>query len=215
MHHAERGVDKKFFLRSLAPSLASGAYSFLAGIFLVGWQMASIALGGKSLETPLHDAILQSYNKYLHDPLDNVLHNNPLNSVLLVVLWGMFAWLAFELVTQAIKAFGQWRAVKQEVALPGGVEGFATPHPQRHGFLIKLVWQAFVLLIALAFTLAIRSAVHFIAVNSQHALHASPSSMTVHIGVNVFIWMIIFHCYVILLRWYMLRTRVFGEILLV
>jgi hypothetical protein len=208
-----RPTETRLILRSLAPSGASLAYSMLSGLVLVGVQVLLLTLGNQTYSTPLHDAFLQSYNTYLHDPLDMILRDNPLNTVLLIMLWGLFAWMVFELIARVVSAVVEWRTLKREISLPNGAVGSATSHPMAQSFGVRILRQAGMLVIALLLSIALQPLVRYIFARQQRAVHEPITTIVITFGVSVLLWMAVMHCYVVLIRWYLGRTRVTGEIL--
>jgi hypothetical protein len=214
MHRDDRrALSTKLIVRSALPSSTSLAYSMLASLTLIGAQVLLLTLGNQTYSTPLHDAFLQSYNTYLHDPLRAILHNNPLNTILLIVLWGMFAWMVFELISRIVTAILDWRTLRREISLPNGGAGFATPHPMARSFGIRILWQAIILVMAFVLSILLQPFVHYIFIRQQRVLHESVKSIALAFGLSTLLWMIVMHCYVVLVRWYLGRTRVTGEIL--
>lgn len=206
-------TEARLIIRSLMPSGTSLAYSMLAGLVLVGAQVLLLTLGNQTYSTPLHDAFLQSYNSYLHDPLDAILRNNPLNTVLLIILWGLFAWMVFELISRIVSAVIEWRTLKREISLPNGAMGTVTSHPMARSFGWRIFRQTAMLVLALVLSIVLQPLMRYIFERQQRAIHEPIATIALTFGISVILWMAVMHCYVVLVRWYMGRTRVTGEIL--
>jgi hypothetical protein len=77
-----------------------------------------------------------------------------------------------------------------------------------------MAWQLSILLVALLSTLALLPLMRYALTNEAHLFQTlSVRAAIGKIGTDILIWTLLTHWYVVLLRWYMLRTRVFGEIL--
>jgi len=216
LHVTDSQLNARLLLRSLLPSLGSLVGCLLTGMALVGVHVLTLALNEQVMPFTHddRDVILQAFSTYVVTPLQLVLHNNLLNTILVVLLWGVFAWLLFECLSQVSVAIAEWRTVRHNVVLPGGLGANPQRHPLQSSFVIRTLWQVGVLMLALGVTLAFLPLIRFVLMNEAHLFDAlSAGAAFGKIILDICIWALIAHTYVVVLRWYMLRTRVFGEIL--
>jgi hypothetical protein len=200
-----RRTELKLFIRSTLPSAGSFAGCLIGAIVLMGVHLLFVTLDRPSFPYDTDDPIVQAYNMYVVAPLGNLLHSNMLNTFLVVL---------FELAAHLLSNLSCWRASKRNITLPQGSDGLANTAPMQRSFLMRLIWQGIVLVVGIAITALCVPVLHFILLNSQHIVHAvSVVQMCRAATVSLLLWMLVLHMYVILLRWYMARTRVFGEIL--
>jgi hypothetical protein len=212
-----RRSELKMFIRSVLPSTGSFVGCLLGSLVLIGVHALFIALNDSAATFPYvfdGDPVSQAYNMYIVLPLGNMLHSNIVNTLLVVLLWAIPAWLLFELASHALANLSSWRATKRNITLPQGSDGLATPAPLQHSFTIRLAWQGAVLIIGLIVTIICVQVLHFILLNDRHVVQSGAVLETIRaVAVSLGLWMLLLHIYVVLLRWYMARTRVFGEIL--
>lgn len=204
----------KLFIRSVLPSASSFAACMVGALVLIGVHLLFLSLDRPPFPYGTDDPIVQTYNLYIAAPLGNLLHSNMLNTFLVVVLWAVPAWLVFELAAHVAASISSWRASKHNISLPQGSEGLATAHPLERSFLNRLLWQGTVLAIGIGLTALFIPLARFIMLNTQRMVHdISLAHTSKAAAVSMVLWMLILHTYIVLLRWYMARTRLFGEIL--
>jgi hypothetical protein len=209
-----RRSDLKLLLRSVQPSASSLAACVVGGITLVGVHLLFLTLSQPPFPYSADDPVVQAYNAYISAPIGNLLHSNMLNTFLVVLLWAIPAWLVFELAAHVAGSVSTWQSSKRNITLPQGSEGLATASPLQRSFLNRLLWQGAVLVIGIALSAAFVPIIHFILLNNERMVHTLSTSHAARaVGVSLLLWSLILHIYVVLLRWYMARTRVFGEIL--
>jgi hypothetical protein len=202
----------KLFLRSLQPSLFGLAFSVLCAIVVMGSHMLLLSVSGTAYPAAFDDILLQGYANYIVGPLSAAVNSNAVNLALLAFLWGTAGFLVYEGLAFVASLLYDWRTVRRSIAMPA--ERVIRKHPLERSFLSHLAWRLLVIFISLLLTIALLPVVQFNLTNVELLLDATSTAAFMQLlGVTILWWIIIIHCYVVLLRWYIFRTRLTGEIL--
>lgn len=193
------------------PSSLSLMVSFLLSGFIIGGHMLAITLNGKALPSSLNEYGIQAYTSTVIDPLLRITNNVTFNNGLSILLWALFGWLLYAVVAFIANNLSEIRTAKQEIRF---VEGYPVYSPMHRSIIGRLIWRLCVLIIMVVGTFFAVNAMHYCLMNDYRILLSTNiSDMLPYLAINLGIWMGLLHGYVILLRLYVLRTRVFGEIL--
>ena len=164
-------------------------------------------------ETPqlLDDNVRQAYNSSVVDPLLQAANNTTLNNGIGIVLWGVFGYVLYAIIAFIMNDFSEWRAARRQVRIAGGS---IVSSPMHRSLLTRIAWRIFVGVLFVLFTLAIMPAVRHVLTNDYSVLLSPSLSGDGPLALqSLAIWMLILHGYTVLLRLYMMRTRVLGEII--
>lgn len=153
----------------------------------------------------------EAYNSSVVDPLLRLANNTTLNNGLGIVLWGIFGYLLYAIIAFIINDFDEWRMTRKEVRIEGG--GIVS-NPMHRSLLIRIGWRLGIGVLFVVFTLMTMPIIRSLLTNDYSVL-LSPtvSASGVLVLKTLGVWMLILHGYTVLLRLYMMRTRVLGEIL--
>lgn len=197
--------------RSLLPSGLSLMVGFLAACAVSGVHILAITLNGDALPTSLDEYGIQAYTTAVIDPLLRLTNNVTLNNGISIILWGLFGWALYAVVAFFTNNASEIRIARQEIRFS---EGYAVASPMHHSLIARVLWRIFVIVLLIVGTMFATKAMHLALMNDYRIL-LTPSvvDMMPLIAANIGIWMGVLHGYTILLRWYVLRTRVFGELL--
>ena len=197
--------------RSLLPSSLSLMVTFLLSGLIVGGHILSITLNGKALPSTLNEYAIQDYTTTVIDPLLRVTNNVTFNNGLSILMWALFGWLLYAIVAFIANNLSEIRTAKQEIRF---VEGYPVYSPMHRSIIGRLLWRLCVIVLLVVGTFFATDAMHYSLMNDYRFLLAtSVPEMLPYLLINLAIWMGLLHGYVVLLRLYLLRTRVFGEIL--
>ncbi|MGF7228423.1 MAG: hypothetical protein ACQR33_00370 [Candidatus Saccharibacteria bacterium] len=201
----------KLFIRALMPSSASIITAMLLALTIIGGHMLLVTLNGDVQPSTLDPQALNTYNTAIIDPLLRLTNSTTLNNGLGVVMWGLFGWVLYELVSLAASAISNWRMAKSEVRI---ARGTIVSSPMQRTLFVRFAWRFAVAVGLSAFTIAMLPVMHYCLANDYHALSASRFATSWPYALrSLGTWILVFHGYLILLRLYMQRTRVFGEII--
>lgn len=183
----------------------------MLALLVVGLHLLVVTLNGDARPGTFDSHALSAYNATIVDPLLRLTNSTALNNGLGVVLWGLFGWILYECVALVAGNISEWRMAKNEVRI---AEGTIVRSPMHRSLLVRIVWRFAMAALLVTFTLAIMPAMHYCLTNDYHMLIATSVPDTFpYLLRTIGVWMLIFHGYVVLLRLYMQRTRIFGEIL--
>lgn len=176
----------------------------------MGLHTGLILINGQARLGIVNSQYLDSYNTTFIDPILRFMNNPNLNSSLGVVLWGAFGWVLYTLIAVVADALHEWRLARSQVRI---IAGAIVRNPMQKPLIARLVWRFAVALVLAFFTVLIVPLVQnclrndYYMVTSVDTLGGLPYFLR-----SLGLWMVVFHGYLVLLRLYLQRTRVFGEI---
>lgn len=201
----------RLLLRTFVPSSFSLMISFMITLLIIGGHLILITVNGKALPVFLDEQAMQAYITTVVDPLLQITTNITFNNGLSILFWALFGWGVYAIVSFIANNVSEIRAAKQQVRFNGEV---TIQSPMHRSIVWRVLWRLMVICLLVAFTLF---AARFMADTFMHDYFILGSNdiwiILKYIGINLLTWMLILHGYAILLRWYALRTRVFGEII--
>jgi len=207
----DANLKVRLVLRSFAPSSFSLIASFLVTILLIGGHMLLLSTSGTAYPK-LNDILLQGYANYIVGPLTAVVNSQAVNLFLLALLWGAIGLIVYEGLAYLSRQVYEWRTVRRSINLPS--EGVIRRHPLEGYFLVHLVWRILITVVTLVITIAFLPVVHFCLASPEKMLRApSLGEFFRQLGVTCLLWIVVMHCYIVLLRWYVFRTRLTDDIL--
>jgi hypothetical protein len=185
---------------------------FILGGLLVGLHLLGLSVGGKAFPASLDDQLLQGYTNFIVQPLTSLAYNELLSSAVTLVIWGVVGWIVCASAAGIVTIISDWRHTSEDITVPQ--EGVIVHHPLQRSLLIRLLWRLFIGIIIIFFTILASPIMRFAMANDVEAINATSVADSIGLGaLSMLIWVGLFHCYVVLFRLYMLRTRLFGEIL--
>jgi hypothetical protein len=198
------------FGRSLMPSTTSLMVGFLLALAII---VAHIIIMTLNQEAPqlLDEHARQAYNSSVVDPLLRIVNNTTVNNTLGIVLWGIFGYMLYALITFVVSDLSEWRIARQEVRIAGGS---VVRSPMHRSLLARVGWRLGIGIAFVLFTLIVMPITRHALMNDYSVLWSpTVSDSGLLVLQSLGIWMLILHGYTVLLRLYMMRTRVFGEII--
>lgn len=204
-------ANGRLLYRSLFPSGASLMTSCVLALVVVGGHLLLITLQGKAVPVFLDTHALQAYTTTIVDPLLEITRNVTVNNGLGVVLWAVFGWTLYAIVAFVVNLTNDLRSARQQVRYNNGQ---VIPTPMHRSVLLRLMWRLLVSMLFMVFTILASKAMHYVFVQDYQILAVVRMSDAIQLFLtNLIIWVALLHGYVILLRWYVLRTRILGEII--
>lgn len=200
----------KLFFRAFLPSATSLVTCIFLAMTIMGLHAALILINGQARLGILSSQYLDSYNTTFIDPVLRFMNNPNLNSGLGIVLWGAMGWILYTLIAVIVDAVHEWRLARSQVRI---VAGAIVRNPMQKPLLTRLAWRFIVALALAFFTVAIVPLVQY-CLRSDYYMVTSldPLGGLPYFVRSLGIWIAILHGYLVLLRLYLQRTRVFGEI---
>lgn len=184
---------------------------FVLAALIIGGHLLLVTLNGKAVPAFLDENALQAYTSTVIDPLLQLTNNVTINNGLGILFWALFGWALYASVAFVASSLSDIRSARQQVRYNAGV---TTRSPMHRSLLLRLVWRLFISVLLVVYTIAISRLMYYTFVQDYSILSSSNAEDILRmIGVNISIWLVLSHGYVVLLRWYVMRTRTFGEIL--
>lgn len=200
----------KLFFRAFLPSSTSLVTCTFLAMLAIGLHAGLILINGQARLGIVNSQYLDSYNTTFIDPVLRFMNNPQLNSSLGIVFWGAFGWVLYTLIAVIADAVHEWRLARSQVRI---VAGAIVRNPMQRPLFARLSWRFAVALVLALFTVVVVPLIQYCLrsdyymVTSTDAVNSLPYFLR-----SAGIWILIFHSYLVLLRLYMQRTRVFGEI---
>ena len=198
------------------PSLGSLAGSLVLVLAIVGFHLLLLSnqadlflphvAGGTS------DQLAEIYTSNILGPLNNLFGNSTFGVVSTALVWGLAGWIVYALLDFAVNSWQDWRRSDSDINVPRS--GKVVRHPMHSQVVIRVLWRFLLGVIAIAVLIALQPIISNLFSHDIEFLKAdSGSEMFKHIGIVIASWLAILHGYVVLFRFFVFRTRVFGEIL--
>jgi len=200
------------FIRSLLPSAISGVLCVCFSVAVVGVHLLLLTLTeGTSLPRLLDGQWGLMYTDYVVGPVQQLVNNIALNNALVIVLWGIAGLCVYGLGDYCIHLFLDWWHSEHDIEMPA--QGQLIYHPLRRMFITSMLWRLGVVCAAIGAFIAMQPL-------TERAFKAGPDiilgNLTLthalyQLGIALLIWTVLAHCFVVLTRLFLMRTRLFGD----
>lgn len=206
----------RLFLRTAMPTVGSITGAFVATIFIVGGHLLLLSQdAGLLLPTfagTSNDQLAEVYTNTILGPLNRAFGNNTLGALSTALLWGFVGWAVYAVVDFLVVRAKELKSSDKEIATP--LQNQVIYHPMHRQIVIRLLWRFLMGMVLLVVTLLLQPVVSNLFHQDVLLLKSADSiEMLKHAGIVLVGWIAIFQLYVVLFRLFVLRTRVFGEIL--
>lgn len=202
----------KLFLRSLMPSGFELITTFLSALLLIAIQILALSVSGQAYPVALNDVLLENYTNYIVDPLTATFYSDTFGLITLGLVWGIIGFLVYEGLAFTALQIHEWRVMRSSITIPN--ERIVRTHPLQKYFVVHMAWRIFIIFLTLVLTILLLPVMRICLTNIESMLEAkSIGQLAWLIGIDTLLWVLVIHCYIILLRWYLFRTRLTGEIL--
>lgn len=202
--------------RSLLPSATSIIIESVAALFLIGLHMVLMSVNAGVILPRLFSTLgggwSTSQSPQIITPLNNVIHSQYLNTAFIICLWGLAGWIVYEITFMIVSASRSVHESQNSVYVPR--EALVVHHPLRRLLVAKFAWRLSILVIALFMASAIQPLLRHIWLwDEAIAQTVSLAELLKLLSYAFLSWVAIFHIFVVLLRLFLFRTRVFGEVI--
>ncbi|HSD55882.1 MAG TPA: hypothetical protein VLA92_01880 [Candidatus Saccharimonadales bacterium] len=207
---------RRLFFRSLLPSSTSLAISFVVALALIIMQVIMSSLHAGRLFPHLFgqvsDQWIGVYTQNVLNPLERVFDSTIGGSIAVGLLWAIIGLIIYGGLAFAVASISEVRRDNEEIRV--SAEGLVTHHPLRSTLIARTVWR---MTIGICVIIATALLIPFIATlpsHSEQIVHASSMlELFKHAAIALGGWVAVFHIYIVLLRLFMFRTRLFGEVI--
>jgi hypothetical protein len=213
----ERLPEWRLWLRILTPSAASLAGSFAIVVLIMGLHLLLLS-GDPSLFLPhlagrqTNDQLAQAYRAVVQQPLDNTFGNSSFGVLSTAFVWGVIGWLIYAAIDFILITVREFRSDANQVTVPDRDK--VIEHPLHRQLSIRALWRFTVGLLLIVATVGLQPVISELFQNDVKLLMAnSVMEMLTRAFFILLAWMALLHLYVVLFRLFVLRTRLFGEII--
>lgn len=210
-----RSSDSNFrlFLHALAPSGLGLLIYVLIGLGMVCAHIISLGASGIAYPNSTNDTFMVFYANNILSPILRTLNNGTFNSGMTIIMWGAAGWIVYTIIALISRAFSGWEEAEHDITLTD--RGAVVRHPMQHSVIVRAMLRLGIGVLCITFILAVLPLIHWCFENDERILlHISQLGRVAVLGlINVAAWMVIQHGFVVFLRLYLFRTRVFGELL--
>jgi hypothetical protein len=199
------------------PSASSLVGGFVLAVIIMGLHLFLLSNDQANLLLPhlagtTNDQLAEVYNTTIQQRLDEAFGNTTFGVISTAVVWGAAGLLVYTVADFIFSNIRDLRASNTNVAVP--IKNEVIDHPLHRQIVIRLLWRFLIGIVLVVATLAFGP---FISGLFQYdvALLGTDSvlEMLKLTAMSLGGWTLIFHVYVVLFRLFVLRTRVFGEII--
>lgn len=207
---------RRLFIRSLLPSPTSLAGSFVFSLALVVMQVIMSSLHAGKLFPRLFgqvsDQWVAFYTRTILNPLTEVFHSTIGGSIAVGVLWAIVGLTIYGLLAFSVSSISELKRDNEEIRV--SAEGLVTHHPLRSTLIARTVWRLTISICVIIATALLGSFIGSLPGHADALVHASTlKDVFKNAGIAVGGWLAVSHVYIVLLRLFMFRTRLFGEII--
>jgi len=200
--------------RSLLPSTASFISACLLAFGLIGLHLLLLSADAGQILPKLVDPFGHDWNinesHFLH-PVASFVHSDTVNTVLAVALRLLILWVAYKVIKSIVSGMRELRSEHHAVYVPA--ENQIVHHPLEHDMLIRFVWRVSILTLALTAAALLQPLLDHVWNWDQQLAHSTDYAHLCRLLAQAFFsWLLIFQVYVVLLRLFLFRTRVYGEV---
>lgn len=212
----EKHKDWQLYLRALVPSAASLLGSLLLIIVIVGFHMVMLSrdptLFLPHLTGMSGQDLADLYDNRVVQPIDQAFSSHLLGVLSTALVWGALGWgiyAVFDFLWSTRKALQEG---DQEINMPYRTQ--VVSHPLHKQILTKVIIRFAVGMLAIIITVGMLPLMSNLFARDIAFLQAPNAAEMAKQGVIILVgWLAILHVYVVLGRWFVFRTRVFGEII--
>jgi len=207
----ERHTTFQLLRRSLLPSSISGLLCACFSIMLIAVHCLLLSISaGTALPELLDGQWATFYTNNVVQPIDVLFANLTFNSVLSILLWGAAGLVVYSVGEFAFHLYRDGREAGRDVQFAGQQ---IVQHPARREYMIRVIWRASVLLVALALVVAVHPVPeNLLATDARLIAGAfSLAASARRLVFAIICWTVLAHCFVVFLRLFSMRTRLFGD----
>jgi len=205
----------RLLLRSFEPSATGLIASSIVSMLLIGGNLlfASMDLGSLApgVFGEQSGQWTTAYSTYILEPLQTFSNSNTLNTFLVAVVWGFVGWLLYALISFIVSGIREVRGSQEAIYIPN--ETHVVHHPLRRMLVARLLWRLLVIVSAIAVLIFMLPLFTRMSQWGQDLVLASSTLDAMRISGCLFVsWMLVQYVFVVFLRLFLFRTRVYGEI---
>jgi hypothetical protein len=212
----KKGTAWWLFVRSLEPSYASIGSCLLLTVVIVACHLLFLSSQADLLlphfAGEVNGQLEAIYAVRVLRPINDAFGNSVLSTLTTALVWGLVGWVIYAVLDAVASTRRDLQSRRHEISIPQ--KGQVIYHPIFSQVVFQVLWHFFIGLIFVGSTVALLPILGNLLKHDVYLLQAEGTlAMLRQMGIVVVGWALILHYYVILFRLFVLRTRVFGEIL--
>lgn len=193
---------------SLEPTAASVIGCLLAAVLIILVHVFIVSLyQGTLFPGAFNGQLTLDYNLHVVQPVETLLNMGAVNKTLMAGLWGVIGLLVYAPISYVVYLVKGWRH-------PEGIDA-AQRAFSRKEFAVHVLWRFCIGLVAAALFYAGQPLFRYL-IATDLRLFNEPSiagMSLLYFARAIGLWACILHVGLVLLRLYLFRTRIFGELL--
>ena len=200
--------------RSMLPSTASFISCCLLAFGLIGLHLLLLSADAgqilpKIIDPFSHDWGVNEFH-FLH-PLSSFVHSDQVGVVLAFSLRLLAIWIVYEIIKFIVVGVREMHSEYHAVYVPS--ENQVIHHPMQSDVLERFLWRLCIITITLTAAALLQPLLDRIWSWDQVLAHATSYGLLCRLLAQVFFsWLVVFQVFLILLRLFLFRTRVYGEV---
>ncbi|HSX07476.1 MAG TPA: hypothetical protein VLG11_01130 [Candidatus Saccharimonadales bacterium] len=206
-------ASERLLLRAMLPSIAGLIGSFFILIMIMAVHVLLLSVQAGTLWSEIYDGYFSIfYTNVLVQPLLTLFHSSVVGVLASALVWSLAGGILYALVEWGVYSVRNFRAAERNIQYAGKVY---VEHPLQRNFLIRAVIRLFIGLGLVALVVVALPYLQFLS-NVDHSIllgTAATAQVVAQIGEALLIGIGLLHAFIVLLRLYNFRTRLFGEIL--
>ena len=189
----------------------SGLLCFCVSILIVALHLVLLSVNyGTALPQFFDGEWAVGYTEKVVQPLQELFGNLVFNNILIILLWGLAGLSVYFLGEYILHLRRRWRRAAGDIQLVGQQ---VVAHPGRESFMTTVIWRVTVLVIAALVFIAVQPLV-------ENLLNFAPDfvagGISVKSGLTKLLialigWTVLLQIFVVFLRLFLMRTRLFGD----
>ena len=209
----QRHTTLRLLGRSLLPSWTSGVLCVCCSVLLVTVHCLLLSVSaGTALPGLLDGQWAAFYTNTIVQPIDVLFNNLTFNTILSMVLWGAAGLALYSVAEFVFHLYREGREASHDVRFSGE---FLVPNAStgRREYLMRVLWRAGVLVLGLLFLGAVHRIPQGLLATDARLVDGAfnLAGSLQRLAIAIIWWSVFSHCVVVLLRLFMMRTRLFGD----
>lgn len=203
---------KRLILRSLQPSAVSLFVCAVMAFTMVGLNILLRSVDvGLTLPSVFDGQWAIAYSEHVVQPLTEILNNNLLNKSLIAIMWGFAGFVVYVGFEYGVHSFKELRQSRGDIRMARG--GQVEYSPLTQNYWRGIWWRTGVLLggIVFFFIATVPLLAHAFGIAEAAIVSENISRDGLRVLLAMLEWAVCLHAFVVFLRLYTMRTRLFGD----
>lgn len=208
--HNTRHFGVRLFLYTLMPTALEVCWCLVAGSVIVTLQFGKYSILNTVGNNISQSIVGTTYRSDVLAPFHRFTGNSTVMTIMLELLWSVVGVVVYELASFAVKRFTDWENAEHNARFSpfGTIEHY----PIVRLLLGRWLWRIVMGIVILTFSVFVVPYLYRHILTGIDIYMISATRLVAQILEIVLVWSLIFHVYIVLLRLYVTRVRLFGKI---